>query len=74
MPTRATPCVGYWAAYYINRNGDWSVACDALLGHALSPSSPPPILRMTALPTAAIRRSNVMECLTASNKIPGRSN
>jgi hypothetical protein len=30
MSTRATPCVGYWAAYYINRNGGWSVACDAL--------------------------------------------
>ena len=30
MPTRATPCVGYWAAYYINRDGGWSVACDAL--------------------------------------------
>ena len=30
MSTRATPCVGYWAAYYINRDGGWSVACDAL--------------------------------------------
>ena len=29
MSTRATPCVGYWAAYYINRDGGWSVACDA---------------------------------------------
>lgn len=28
--TRATPCVGYWAACYINRDGGWSVACDAL--------------------------------------------
>jgi hypothetical protein len=28
--TRATPCFGYWAAYYINRDGAWSVACDAL--------------------------------------------
>jgi hypothetical protein len=24
------PRVGYWAAYYINRDGSWSVACDAL--------------------------------------------
>jgi hypothetical protein len=23
-------CIGYWAAHYINRDGDWSVACDAL--------------------------------------------
>jgi hypothetical protein len=30
MSTRASPCVGYWAAYYINRDGGWSVACDAL--------------------------------------------
>jgi hypothetical protein len=30
MSTRAAPCVGYWAAHYINRNGAWSVACDAL--------------------------------------------
>jgi hypothetical protein len=30
VPVRATPCVGYWAAYYINRDGGWSVACDAL--------------------------------------------
>ena len=30
MPTRATRCIGYWAAYYINRDGGWSVACDAL--------------------------------------------
>jgi hypothetical protein len=30
MSTRATPCVGYWAAYYINRDGGWSVACDGL--------------------------------------------
>ena len=30
MSTRATPCVGYWAAQYINRDGGWSVACDAL--------------------------------------------
>jgi hypothetical protein len=30
MPTRATPCGGYWAAHYVNRNGDWSIACDAL--------------------------------------------
>ena len=30
MLTRATPCVGYWAAYYVNRDGGWSVACDAL--------------------------------------------
>ena len=30
MSIRATPCVGYWAAYYINRDGGWSVACDAL--------------------------------------------
>lgn len=30
MSTRATPCVGYWAAHYINRDGGWSVACDAL--------------------------------------------
>ena len=27
--TRAKPFVGYWAAYYINRDGGWSVACDA---------------------------------------------
>lgn len=27
---RATPGGGYWAAYYINRDGGWSVACDAL--------------------------------------------
>jgi hypothetical protein len=27
---QATPRVGYWAAYYINRDGGWSVACDAL--------------------------------------------
>lgn len=30
MTTQAKPCVGYWAAYYINRDGSWSVACDAL--------------------------------------------
>jgi hypothetical protein len=30
MSIRAVPCVGYWAAYYINRDGGWSVACDAL--------------------------------------------
>ena len=28
--TRAILYVGYWAAYYINRDGGWSVACDAL--------------------------------------------
>jgi len=30
VSTRATLCVGYWAALYINRDGGWSVACDAL--------------------------------------------
>jgi hypothetical protein len=30
MTTRAKACVGYWAAHYINRDGGWSVACDAL--------------------------------------------
>ncbi|MET4444645.1 hypothetical protein ABIB75_002920 [Bradyrhizobium sp. GM2.2] len=30
MLTRATQCVGYWAACYINRDGGWNVACDAL--------------------------------------------
>jgi len=30
MSTRATPCGGYWAAHYINRDGGWSVARDAL--------------------------------------------
>jgi hypothetical protein len=30
LTTEARPRVGYWAAYYINRNGSWSVACDAL--------------------------------------------
>ena len=30
MPIRATPCVGYWTAHYVNRNGNWSIACDAL--------------------------------------------
>lgn len=30
MLTRATACVGYWAASYINRDGGWSVACDGL--------------------------------------------
>jgi len=30
MTTLAKPCFGYWAAYYINRDGGWSVACDAL--------------------------------------------
>jgi hypothetical protein len=30
MSTRAKPCVGYWAACYINRDEGWSVACDAL--------------------------------------------
>jgi hypothetical protein len=30
MTTRAKACVGYWAAHYINRDGAWSVACDAL--------------------------------------------
>jgi hypothetical protein len=58
MPIRATPCVGYWAAHYVNRNGDWSIACDALglhhpvrdretsaLGRALSPSSSPAVAR-----------------------------
>jgi hypothetical protein len=30
ISTRAMPCVGYWAAYYINRDGGWSAACDAL--------------------------------------------
>jgi hypothetical protein len=29
MTTRAKPSVGYWAAYYINRDGSWSVAPDA---------------------------------------------
>jgi hypothetical protein len=29
-PTQATRCVGCWTAYYINRDGGWSVACDAL--------------------------------------------
>jgi hypothetical protein len=58
MSTRATSCVGYWAAYYINRDGGWSVACDALwphqpvrdretsaLGRTLSPSSSPAIAK-----------------------------
>ena len=30
MTTQAKPCFGYWAAYYVNRDGGWSVACDAL--------------------------------------------
>jgi hypothetical protein len=30
MTTQAKRCVGYWAAYYINRDGGWNVACDAL--------------------------------------------
>jgi len=30
MTTQAKPCFGYWAAHYINRDGGWSVACDAL--------------------------------------------
>ena len=30
MTTQAIPCVGYWAAHYINRDGVWTVACDAL--------------------------------------------
>jgi len=30
MTTRAKACIGYWAAHYINRDGGWSVACDAL--------------------------------------------
>ena len=30
MTTRAKACVGYWAAHYINRDGGWGVACDAL--------------------------------------------
>ena len=30
MSIRATPCVGYWTAHYVNRNGNWSIACDAL--------------------------------------------
>lgn len=30
MTTQARPRIGYWAAYYINRDGSWSVACDAL--------------------------------------------
>jgi hypothetical protein len=30
LTTQARPRVGYWAAYYINRNGSWSAACDAL--------------------------------------------
>jgi hypothetical protein len=30
MTTQAKLCVDYWAAHYINRDGSWSVACDAL--------------------------------------------
>ena len=30
MTTQAKSCAGYWAAHYINRDGNWSVACDAL--------------------------------------------
>jgi hypothetical protein len=30
MTTQAKPYGGHWAAYYINRDGSWSVACDAL--------------------------------------------
>jgi hypothetical protein len=30
ISTRAMPRAGYWAAHYINRDGCWSVACDAL--------------------------------------------
>jgi hypothetical protein len=30
MTTRAKPSDGYWAAYYINRDGSWRVARDAL--------------------------------------------
>jgi hypothetical protein len=30
LTTQARLRVGYWAAYYINRNGSWSAACDAL--------------------------------------------
>ena len=30
MTIQGRPRVGYWAAYYINRDGSWSVACDAL--------------------------------------------
>jgi len=61
MPKRATPRVGYWAAYCIIRDGGWGVASDALgriircetENLALSaaryrPSPPPPILRVTA--------------------------
>ncbi len=65
MSTRATPCVGYWAAYYINRDGGWSVACDALgriirceteklalIGRALSPSSSPAVSSGKPQPSA----------------------
>lgn len=30
MTTQAIPCVGYWAAHYINRDGVWTFAYDAL--------------------------------------------
>jgi hypothetical protein len=30
MTTKAIPCVGYWAAHYINHDRVWTFACDAL--------------------------------------------
>jgi hypothetical protein len=50
MTTHALPCVGYWAAHYINRNGVWSVACDAL-GHTIRCET-----RLLALSVARYRR------------------
>ena len=29
MATQAKPSIGYWAAYDINCDGGWSIACDA---------------------------------------------
>ncbi len=34
MTIQAKPCLGYWAAYYMNRDGGWSVARDAR-GHSI---------------------------------------
>jgi len=66
VSTRATLCVGYWAALYINRDGGWSVACDAL-GRVIQCET-----ERLALSVARYRRRR-LQPLRGGNPYPARN-
>jgi outer membrane receptor protein involved in Fe transport len=65
MSTRAKPCVGYWAACYINRDEGWSVACDALANDKVTPLDRVPLLVRSRGAELGLR-TRAVEGLTSS--------